>query len=327
MQAITLFSLHESRDFAEKIAADLEMTLGELIERSFEDGEHKTRPLENVRNQDVYVIQTLQQDKELSVNDKLCRLLFFIGAVKDAGAASVTAVTPYLCYMRKDRKTKSRDPVTTRYIAGLFEAVGTDRIVTIDVHNLQAYQNAFRCRTEHLEAKRVFARYFTGQMPEETFAVMSPDAGGVKRAEAFRQVLQEQTGQDISLVFMEKMRSKGVISGEAVVGQVEGKSIIILDDLISSGGTMVRAARACRKKGARNVYAAATHAAFTEAANEALADKTLDQVIVTNTITDLPLRNETVQKKLNTLDIAPLFAEAIHRIHSGGSIVDLLGNE
>ena len=121
-------------------------------ERECEDGEHKARPLISVRGKNVFVVQSLYGDDRQSGNDKLCRLLFSIDALKDAAAARVTAVVPYLAYARKDRKTKPRDPVTTRYVAALFEAVGIDTVMTLDVHNLAAFQNAFRCRPEHLEA-------------------------------------------------------------------------------------------------------------------------------------------------------------------------------
>ena len=126
-KAIKLFSLNTSRDFSERVAKHLGIALSHHEERDFEDGEHKTRPLVNVRGQDVFVIQSLYGEPSASVNDKLCRLLFFIGALKDASAERVTAVVPYLCYARKDRKTKSRDPITTRYIAQLFEAVKCDQ--------------------------------------------------------------------------------------------------------------------------------------------------------------------------------------------------------
>ena len=138
----------------------LGISLSNHEEREFEDGEHKIRSLVNVRNQNVFVIQSLYGESNLSVNDKLCRLLFFIGSLRDAAAKSITVITPYLCYARKDRKTKSRDPITTKYLAQLFEAVGTDLLVTIDVHNLQAFQNSFRCKTEHLEAKNLFVDFF-----------------------------------------------------------------------------------------------------------------------------------------------------------------------
>src|SRR5512144_1688636 len=150
---LMLFALEASRPFGEAVSRALGTPLSAHEARTFEDGEHKTRPLVNVRGRDVYVVQSLYGDAAQTVNDKLVRLLFFIGALRDASAARVTAVVPYLAYARKDRKSKSRDPVTTRYVAELFEAVGVDRIVTLDVHNLAAYQNAFRCRADHLEAQ------------------------------------------------------------------------------------------------------------------------------------------------------------------------------
>jgi ribose-phosphate pyrophosphokinase len=155
-EEIRLFALHSNHNFGEKVSKALGIPLSAHEERDFEDGEHKARPLENVRGKDVFVIHSLYSDARQSVNDKLCRMLFFLGALRDASAGRITAVIPYLCYARKDRKTKSRDPVTTRYVAALMEAVGVDRVVTMDVHNLAAYQNTFRCRTDHLEAKQTF---------------------------------------------------------------------------------------------------------------------------------------------------------------------------
>lgn len=321
---LKLFALNASRDFGERVAEELELPLSEHEERDFEDGEHKTRSLENVRNCDVFVIQSLYEDDRESVNDKLCRLLFFIGSLRDAGAERVTAVTPYLCYMRKDRKTKSRDPVTTRYIAALFEGVQTYRNVTIDVHNLQAYQNGFRCRTEHLEAREVFADHFSTVLKDEEIAVMSPDAGGVKRAELFRQHMERRLDRSIPLVFMEKQRSGGVVSGDLVAGDVGGRSVIVLDDLISSGTTLARAARACIDMNAKQVFAAATHGAFIGKASQVLEEEALRQVVITNTIPPFRLPDQIVREKVKILDVAPLFAETVRILHSGGSIVELL---
>ena len=149
---LRLFALNATREFGERIASSLGIELGKHEEREFEDGEHKARALESVRGHDVYVVQSLYSDPHQSVNDKLIRLLFFLGSLRDAAAERTTAVLPYLCYARKDRKTKARDPVTTRYLGQLLEAVGVDRVITLDVHNLAAYQNAFRCFSEHLEA-------------------------------------------------------------------------------------------------------------------------------------------------------------------------------
>ena len=151
-------------------------------EREFEDGEHKARPLSVVCGADV-LLQSLHGGPEQSANDKLCRLLFFIGALKDAGARRVTALVPYLCYARKDRRTKPNDPVTTRYVASLFEAVGTGAVVTLDVHNPAAFENAFRCPTVALTAAPLFVDYVK-TLADESMCVVSPDPGGTKRADA-----------------------------------------------------------------------------------------------------------------------------------------------
>jgi ribose-phosphate pyrophosphokinase len=151
-ERLRLFVLHGTEALGEKIAHSLGCSLAALEERSFEDGEHKIRPLETVAGSDVYVVHSLHGGPEESPNDKLCRLLFFIRALKDAGAARVTAVTPYLCYARKDRRTKANDPVTIRYLATMFEALGVDAIVTLEVHNEAAFENAFRCPSVALSA-------------------------------------------------------------------------------------------------------------------------------------------------------------------------------
>jgi ribose-phosphate pyrophosphokinase len=321
---LTLFALEASRAFGERIAAHLNHPLAQHEEREFEDGEHKTRPLVGVRGRDVHVIQSLHGDDWGSVNDKLCRLLFFIGAVKDHGATRVSAIVPYLGYARKDRRTKPRDPVTTRYVASLFEAVGTDRIVTLEVHNVAAYQNAFRIPTEHLDTARLFAAHFAPKLRETDAVVVSPDAGGVKRAERFRQALSRALGRDLSTVFVEKYRSAGVVSGGAVVGDVAGKTAIVMDDLISTGTTMTRAAAACRARGAQAVIAAAAHGLFIGEASEVLAGPDLDRVVITDTVPPFRLDPDLVARKVTVLDAAGLCAEAIRRLHEGGSLVDLL---
>lgn len=326
MQELMLFALGASREFGVRVAGALAVPLAAHEQRVFEDGEHKCRPLVNVRGRDVFVVHSLYEDDDESANDKLCGLLFFIGALKDAAAARVTALVPYLCYARKDKKTKPRDPVTTRYVAALFESVGTDGIVTLDVHNLAAYQNAFRCRTEHLEAKRLFVDYFTVRLGDAPVAVISPDIGGVKRAEAFREALSHVLAREVPLAVMQKERSAGVVSGGGLVGDVAGRVVIVLDDLISSGTTLVRAAAAARANRATRVLAAATHGLFAGDANVRLADTALDQVVVTDTVSSWRVTAPEVRRKLVTLDAAPLFAEAARRIHEGGSIVELLGS-
>src|SRR3712207_1643547 len=207
--AMQVFALDASRAFGDAVAAALGVPLAAHEERAFEDGEHKARPLVSVRGADVYVIQGLHGGPEQSPNDKLCRLLFFLGALRDASAARVTAVVPYLAYARKDRRTQPRDPVTTRYVAALFEAVGVDRVVTIDVHNLAAFENAFRCPTDHLEARGLFIEHFAPLLryDDEEVVVLSPDAGGMKRADRFRAALARALGRPVATGFMEKQRT------------------------------------------------------------------------------------------------------------------------
>jgi ribose-phosphate pyrophosphokinase len=277
-----------------------------------------------VRGCDVFVIQSLYSEPGKSVNDKLCRLLFFIGALKDASARTVTAVLPYLGYARKDRKTKTRDPVTTRYMAQLLEAVGTDRVLTLDVHNLAAFQNAFRCHTDHLEAKKLFVEHFAARITDTELVVVSPDVGGVKRAELFREALSQRLSRPAGSAFMEKQRSAGIVSGEALVGDVNGKTAIIIDDMISTGGTIARTAHACRDRGAQSVHAAASHGIFVGKADQVVADPALDSLVVTNTLPPFRLDPELARNRLTVLDVSPLLADAIWHIHNSGSLVELL---
>ncbi len=321
---IRLFGLQASHTLAEDIARELGLSLSEHEERDFEDGEHKARSLTSVRDRDVYVVQSLFGEPGATVNDKLCRLLFFLGALRDGGARRVTAVLPYLCYSRKDRRTKPRDPVTTRYVAALFEAVGADRVVTVDVHNLQAFENAYRCRVEHLEARGVFSEHVARITSDEDVAVVSPDVGGAKRAEAFRERLEERLGRPASAAFVEKKRSEGVVSGSLLVGEVAGRVAVIVDDMIGSGTTVARAARACRAQGASRVYAVATHGLFLTGSAEVVADGALDGVVVTDTIPPFRLPEELVRAKVTVLRLAPLLAEAVARLHTGGSLVELM---
>jgi ribose-phosphate pyrophosphokinase len=317
-------ALDATRAWGEAVAAELGISLLPHEERGFDDGEHKARPLASVRGRDVFVLQSLHGDAAAGVDARLARLLFFIAALKDDAARSVTAVVPYLAYARKDRRTKPRDPVTTRYVAQLFEAMGTDRVVTIDVHNLAAFQNAFRCATEHLEATGLFARHFARIAGDRPVAVVSPDAGGVKRAERFRLRLERELGRPVAAAFAEKHRSEDVLRGELLVGDVEGRCAIVYDDLISTGSTMARTAAACRARGATEVHAAATHGLFTGAAATVLAGPELDGIAVTDTVPPFRLPAGPVRDKLAVLGTAPLFAEAIRRLQGHGSFTELL---
>jgi ribose-phosphate pyrophosphokinase len=322
-QHLCLFALHATAKLGSAVAAALDRPLAAHEEREFEDGEHKARPLEAVRGADVFVLQSLHGGAEQSANDKLCRLLFFIGALKDSGAARVTAVAPYLCYSRKDRRTKPNDPVTTRYLASLFEAVGTDAIVTLDVHNPAAFENAFRRPTIALTAAPLFVDYVKAQA-DQALCVVSPDPGGTKRADLFREALEAALGRPLGKAFVDKRRSAGVVSGELFVGEVGGATALIIDDLISTGGTLVRAARAARKAGAKGVLALVTHGLFMPGAEAALTDPAIDRIAVTDSVPAFRLNAEAARAKIDTLAVAPLLAEAIRRLHGGETLSDLL---
>ena len=320
---LSLFALHATAELGAAVAAALDRPLAAHEEREFEDGEHKARPLEAVRGADVFVLQSLHGGPEQSANDKLCRLLFFIGALKDSGAARVTALVPYLCYARKDRRTKPDDPVTTRYVASLFEAVGTDAVVTLDVHNPAAFENAFRCPTVALTAAPLFVDYVKA-VADERLCVVSPDPGGTKRADVFHEALETALGRRVGKAFVDKRRSAGVVSGDLFVGEVEGATALIIDDLISTGGTLVRAARAARHAGAKRILALVTHGLFMPGAEAALMDPAIDRIVVTDSVPAFRLDAAVVQDKVDTLPVARLLAETVRRLHVGETLTDLL---
>jgi ribose-phosphate pyrophosphokinase len=319
-----IFALGATGDFGRRVADALGHHLSSLEERDFEDGEHKSRPLETVRDEDVYVVHSLYGDGHQSPNDKFCRLLFFLATVKENGARRVTAVIPYLAYARKDRQTKARDPVTSRYVAQLLEAAGADLVMGMEVHNPVAFQNAFRCQTVHLDGRRLLAAEVQRIIGDGALAIVSPDPGGVKRAQLFREFLEMRLGRPVAAAFAEKRRSAGQVSGHLLVGDVEGTTVFIIDDLISTGNTMIRAARACLDHGASQVFALATHGLFVGNAAQALNDPVLAATIVTDTVPSFRVDTAALGKRLKVVSAAPLFAEAIKRLSSGGSINDLL---
>jgi ribose-phosphate pyrophosphokinase len=317
-----LFALEATSELGKAVASSLGCRLSAHEERSFEDGEHKVRPLDPVGGAHVYVVQSLHSGPSESANDKLCRLLFFIGSLKDAGAATVTAVVPYLCYARKDRRTKPNDPVTTRYVAGMFETVGTDCIVTLEVHNPVAFENAFRCRRVTLTGTPLFVDYVRS-LKDEEFSVVSPDPGGAKRAELFREALVATLGRPVGKAFADKHRSAGVVSGDLFIGEVAGTTALIIDDLLSTGGTLLRAARAARNAGARRIVALVTHGLFMPGAAEMIADPAVDRLVIIDAVPPFRLPDGPARAKVVVLSAAPLLAEAIRRIHVGELLSDL----
>jgi ribose-phosphate pyrophosphokinase len=319
-----LFAPRASAEFGRRVAAACGCELAPMEEREFEGGEHKTRPLVSVRGRDVYVIQCLSGDAAASANDRLCRALFFVAGVKDCGAARVTACLPFLAYGRKDRRTKERDPVTLRYVAQLVEAVGTDHVLALDAHNLAAFENAFRCPVDHLEAAPLMADHLAERVGDGPVSIVSPDIGGAKRAQRLQELLAARLGRDVGFAIIDKRRSSGVVSGgDLVVGPVEGRHAVLVDDLISAGTTLMRAVQACRKAGAASVAACATHGVFLPEASQLLGADGPDRLVVTDSILPTRLEDTAGGGRLVVLEASRLFGEAIRRIAQGESVVAL----
>ena len=315
--AALLFALEGSRAYGERVAARLEWPLSAHEERSFEDGEHKIRPLVDVSRRDVFVIHSLDGSPGSSPNDKLCRLLFLIGALKDAGAARVTAVVPYLCYARKDQRSQLRDPITTKYVARMFEACGVDAVMTFDVHNRAAFENAFRIPTANIEAMPLFVEHFAARLCGDNIAVVSPDVGGAKRAEKFRRALATAVGKEPTAGFVDKQRAGGVVTGDLFVGDVADRAVILFDDLISSGTTLCRAAAKCREAGASRIFAAATHGLFIGGAPAVLGAAGFDGIVVGDTVRSEAENAGLLPESVTILDTSRLACEAIALAHSG----------
>ena len=323
-ESVRIYAPAASAGFGAGVAAAFGVPLGELEEREFDAGEHQMRPLESVRGRSVYVIQCLFGDAGGSPNDRLAGLLFLVGTLKDAGAGRVTACLPYLAYARQDRRTEALGPVTTRYVAQLLEAVGVDRVLALDVHNPAAFDNAFRCETVHLAADALFVRHFAAAAAGREFAVATPDIGGAKRARHFQERFAAAIGRSVNFVIMDKQRSRGIVSGSLFAGDVAGRHVIIVDDLISSGTTVLRAVDACRRAGAVRVDAAATHASFAAEASRLFDSAGPDALVVTDSV-PLGAAFTGRDQPLAVLSIAPAFAEAIRTLERAGSLADLEG--
>lgn len=320
-----LFTLSESRTLAAEVSQSAGMEVAPLEERPFEEGEFKLRPLVSVRNRTVFIVQTLAGTSDVPLAQRFVRLLFLLFGLRDAGAREVVAVLPYLPYARKDRRTQARDPVTTRYVAQLLETAGLDHLICLDVHNPAALDNAFRIHVDHLSATTLFVRHFAERYASADLAVASPDVGGIKRVQTFRELLQVELQRDVPVVFVEKRRVGGTVSGGMVVGDAAGRTVIVLDDLCASGGTLIRAATALQAAGAASVCVAFTHAPLARGLAALEAENAISEIVLTDSVGNaLDASVKEGRSRVSVLSVAPLFGNAISRIRSGSPLSPLL---
>ncbi len=296
--------------FAQEVADFLKIELGKCVLEQFSDGEIHFYIDENVRGEDVFVIQSGSQD----ANFHMMELFIMMDAFKRASAERITAVVPYYCYARQDWKDRPRVPLSARLIADLMEAAGAARVLTMDLHSPQI-QGFFSVPVDNLRAAPVLANYLQN-LDLEDLTIVSPDAGGVGRARVFAKRVSAE------LAIIDKRRpAPNVAKVLHVIGEVKDRDVVILDDMVDTGGTLVQTVKALKREGAKKVYAACSHAVLSGQAVDKIINSELEKLIVTNTI---PLReNAQASQKFATLSVAPVFGEAIRRINKGYSVSSL----
>ena len=301
-----VFSGTANQPLAEEICDQLEIRLGVATIKTFSDGEISVRVNENVRGRDVFLIQPTSTP----ANEHLMQTLLLLDALRRASAARITVVIPYYGYGRQDRKVEPRGPSSARVVADLLEAMRPHRVLCMDLHADQI-QGFFHIPVDHLYAAPVFVEYFKN-MRLENLVVVSPDAGGVERARYLAGKLEA------GLAIIDKRRPQANVAEIMnVIGDVQGKTCILYDDMIDTGGTISKAAQALKDKGATKILACATHAVLSGPAVERLEASVIDEVVFSNSI-DLPPEKRI--KKITVLSVARLYAEAIRRIHNEESV-------
>jgi ribose-phosphate pyrophosphokinase len=303
MRGYKIFAGTSSIDFAKEICQILNTQLAKAETKRFSDGEISVQIAESVRGRDVFIVQSTG----VPSNDNLMELLIMTDALRRSSASSITAVVPYYGYARQDRKAAPRVPITARLVADMYETAGIDRVVTMDLHAGQI-QGFFSIPVDNLYGSITFEQYIKSKNLKNPI-IASPDIGGVARARYFAKRM------GLEMVIVDKRREKANESEVMnIIGSVEGHDVIMIDDMVDTAGTMVKAATALKNKGATSVIACATHAVLSGKAYENLEHGELDELIVTNTLESTP------NKKIKVLTVAPLFAEVIRRVYHNESV-------
>ena len=309
---LKLFSGRANLPLAHKISDYLGVALGSAKIQSFPDGELLVKLEEDVRGRDVYVIQPTCYP----VNEHLMELLIFIDCARRASAQRVTAVMPYFGYARQDRKDEGRVPITAKLAANLIATAGADRVLTMDLHAAQI-QGFFDIPVDNLLAEPVLSRYYSAILGTSDLVLVSPDVGNTKRARVYAQRL----GGDLAIINKRRVSGSETETGH-IIGDVTGKTVLMMDDMISTAGTIAGAAKLCAAHGAKKIYVGATHAVLVGPAIERLKSAPIDEIIVTDTI---PVGEDKTGQlpNLRVLTVAELMGEAIHRIHNDESVSNL----
>ncbi|CAM3672054.1 ribose-phosphate diphosphokinase [Marinicrinis lubricantis] len=306
---LKLFTCNASPELAKEIADVIGIPLGDSKVETFSDGEIQVLLNESVRGSDVFVIQSTCAP----VNDHLMEVLVMVDALKRASAKTINVVMPYYGYARQDRKARSRDPITAKLVANLIETAGAHRLIAMDLHATQI-QGFFDIPVDQLLGVPILGQYFKSKQLDD-IVVVSPDHGGVVRARKMADYLAAP------LAIIDKRRPEpNVVEVMNIIGEVEGKTAILIDDIIDTAGTIVLAANALKEKGVKDVYACCTHPVLSGPAMQRIDESPLKEVVVTNTI---PLEKRSPSSKINVLSVAPLMGEAIIRIHEELSISKL----
>jgi ribose-phosphate pyrophosphokinase len=304
---LKVFTGNANPELAKDICRYLKIPLGKTEVSQFPDGETYVKILENIRGKDVFIIQSTCPP----VNTNLMELLLMIDAAQRASAERITAVLPYYGYARQDRKVEPRVSIAAKLVANLIARSGAHRVLTLDLHAAQI-QSFFDIPVDHLFATLAICDYFKNK---KNFVIVAPDAGGVARARFYAKRLR------VPLAIIDKRRDvTGKTSVMNVIGEVKNKNLVIVDDIIDTAGTLLKAVKALKAKGAGEISTACTHAVFSPPAIKLLQEKVIKEVIITNTI---PLAKKNKLKKVKVLSVAPLLGEAIKRIHEGESVSSL----
>lgn len=306
MRGYKIFAGSSSVEFAKEVCQSLDVPLSKAEVKRFSDGEISVQISESVRGRDVFIIQSTGAPS----NDNLMELLIMTDALRRSSADSITAVVPYFGYARQDRKAAPRVPITARLVADMYETAGIDRVVTIDLHAGQI-QGFFNIPVDNLYGSIIFQEYIESKNLKNPI-IASPDIGGVARARYFAEKL------GLEMVIVDKRREK---ANEAevmnIIGDVTGKDVIMIDDMVDTAGTMIKGAAALKAKGANSVMACATHGVLSGKAYENLKSDGLDELVISNSLVTQPM------EKIKVLSVAPLFAEVIRRVYHNESVNSL----